>query len=515
MINQSKISKEDVLSEARSLLIKPSKNTKRKILIAVNFSVVFLSVLLVSSQLFLYGELPYPARDLVIYPLVFIFNLFSAIYNLRVIIKDIEGWKFWNKFTLWTSMVILMLMSLAAVHTNPNTATSFLFDTAFSVILIFIIATVLNRRIAVIWFIITLLNIYLAFSFRGSDFKFYLMTSDDVEEIEIKIQQNDQKAIQYLEKAQKEKIQPLPIGLFLSLWVMMALIAFLPAFFESGMIGKVLKAIPGVINNINIAAEEKNKLENENIRMGMELDVAKRIQTMVLPEKSEFDNCKDLNIAARMDTATEVGGDFYDILPQKDGSVIFGIGDVTDHGLQSGIVMLMTQSALRTAIDNSEISLSKALKQVNKLIFNNVQTRLKDKRNLTLSLLRYKENKITITGQHEFVILLKKDKTKAEKIETLDLGLYVGLLENIDEYISEKTIEFEKGDTLLLYTDGATEAENTEGQLFGLHRLIASFEKNRHNTAQEIIENITKEIYDFIKGKELLDDISIVVIKRV
>ena len=215
-----------------------------------------------------------------------------------------------------------------------------------------------------------------------------------------------------------------------------------------------------------------------------------------------------------METASEVGGDFYDILPQEDGSTIIGIGDVTDHGLQSGIVMLMTQSALRTSIDKSDISLKKALQQVNNLIYSNVQTRLNDNRNLTLALLKYKENKIQISGQHEYLILLRKENSKAEKINTLDLGFYVGMLKNIDKYIEEQTFDFNEGDIILLYTDGATEAENRQKEFYGIDRLIAALEKNRNTSSQEIVENIKKDIFNFINGREILDDISLVVIKR-
>jgi len=515
MIKNTKISKEDVLDQARSLLLKPSKNTKRKILLAVNLTVISLVILHISIQLIQFGKLPDPARDMIFYPLLFVINLFSFIYNIRIIIKEGEGSKFWNSFTAWSSIVILMIMSLATLHTNPNTATSILFDTSFSVIIIFIVGTVLNRKVAVVWFVIATLSLYFAYTNRGTDFTYYLMTKDQVQTLEQQLQQSNPEAVSWLEQAKKEKIEPLPISLFVRIWFILILLAFLPTYFEAGMIGKVLKAIPEVISNINIAAEQKNKLENENLRMGMELDVAKRIQTMVLPEKSEFANCKDLDIAARMDTATEVGGDYYDILPQKDGSTIFGIGDVTDHGLQSGIVMLMTQSALRTAIDQTNVSLTHALKQINNLIFSNVQTRLKDKRNLTLALLKYKDDKMQMAGQHEFFILLKKDEPKAEKIETLDLGIYIGLVNNIDEYVSEKTIDFVKGDILLLYTDGITEAENPEGVFYGLHNLMNCLEKNRHNTPQEIVDNISKDVYSFINGADLLDDLSLVVIKRI
>jgi serine phosphatase RsbU (regulator of sigma subunit) len=504
----------DILIQSTELLQKPSKNTKRKILISVNLIFILMTSVHLITQLVQFGKLPDPARDMVLYPMLLAINLISAIYNLYVILKEINGSGFWNTFTAWSTVIILMVLALATVHANPNTGTSILFDFALSIIIVFICGTVLNRNVAVVWLVISIISLYMAHYNRGADFQYQFLTKQETKDFNQKLQQKDPQAIARLDTLNKEKIAPLPLSLFFSIAVIYLLLAFFAVFFEGGMIGQILKVIPTVISNIHIASEQKNKLEKENMRMGMELDVAKRIQTMVLPHVDEFSKCKDLEVAARMDTATEVGGDFYDVLPQKDGSTYFGIGDVTDHGLQSGIVMLMTQSAFRTVLDGKNDKITNALTQINNVLFQNIQTRLSDKRNLTLSILKYADGKINITGQHETILHLKAQDSKVTEIKTLDLGMYVGLTEEFSGFVHEEIIDFKTGDILLLYTDGATEAENPQKEFYGSEKLKSALEKYRNFSCNEIINKITEEIYTFMENKNLLDDITFVAIKR-
>ena len=507
-------SKEDVLSQSRNLLLKPSKNTKRKILIAVNLSVVLIAIIHLVTQILQFGQLPDPARDLILYPLIIILNIFSGVYNLKIISRNTEGNRFLNLFTSWASIIVLQIVAIAIVHFNPNTANSFLFDFVLSGILIFICSTVLNKKVALIWFVIASISLYIAYENRGSDFTYHMLTQEEVQQFEENLAENDPEAVERYETLIEENKKPLPIKLYLSIWIVFLLLILLPSYFEGGMIGNILKVIPTVVHNINIATEERNKLEKENIRMGMELDVAKRIQTMVLPQKKEIEKSKELDIGATMITATEVGGDFYEILPQKDGSTLFCIGDVTDHGLYSGIVMLMTQSVVRATTDEQKPDLPATLNRINSVLYRNIQTRLANRRNLTLSLLQYKNGTFYITGQHEFILLLRKDSNTVEKIDTIDLGMYIGFIEDISGFVNETTLPFNPGDIMMLYTDGITETESPNKEFYGLDRLMETFKINRKLKARNIVENVIKDVGQFRGNKELLDDISLVVIKR-
>lgn len=91
------------------------------------------------------------------------------------------------------------------------------------------------------------------------------------------------------------------------------------------------------------------KLKSDNLRMGAELEVTRELQQKILPKPEELEQVSDLDIAGFMEPASEVGGDYYDVLQSNDRTLI-SIGDVTGHGLESGILMVMTQTAVRTLL---------------------------------------------------------------------------------------------------------------------------------------------------------------------
>ena len=505
----------DVLQEASMMLSEPSRNTKRRILVGFNYVFIFAIALHFVIQLVEFGNLPDPARDLVLYPIFIIINTISAIYNTRVL-WGVQPIQWMNRFTAWSTIIFSLILALLIVHQSINTATSLLIDFGLSVIMIFIVGTVIGRNAAIGWFIIASISLFVAYHNLGENFEYHLLTNQEVQEFKESLSQGDPEAIQRVELLTEERLKPIPAGLFVGVWFVYMVTLFVAVFYESNMISKVLSVIPAVIDKISIASREKNRLQNENMRMGLELDVARKIQMTLLPKVDEFDKIDHLEIAARMDPATEVGGDFYEILPQEDGSVILSIGDVTDHGLQSGLVMLMVQSTTRTILDtgNKDIKLSDAMNQINTVMYRNIRNRMEDLRNLTMCLARIDENHITICGQHENVLKYNNRSREVEVIPTDDLGIYVGLIEGIDEHVNEVQIDFFENDVLLLFTDGLTEAENIRGEFFGEDRLKSLFAQNNALKVNEIMEKIYNDIYEFTGSQEPQDDITLMIVRR-
>jgi hypothetical protein len=115
-----------------------------------------------------------------------------------------------------------------------------------------------------------------------------------------------------------------------------------------------------------------SQLEAENLRMGAELDIAKRLQQMILPKPEELRQIDGLEIVGYMQPADEVGGDYYDVLA-RNGVIHVGIGDVTGHGLESGVLMLMAQTAIRTLIEHGETDTKAFLTTLNRVILKNAQ----------------------------------------------------------------------------------------------------------------------------------------------
>lgn len=264
-----------------------------------------------------------------------------------------------------------------------------------------------------------------------------------------------------------------------------------------------------------IEMEEKNEVLQESLRnikrMGAELNVAQRLQQMVLPKEEEFDDIEGLDIAGFMEPADEVGGDYYDVL-HTDGVVTIGIGDVTGHGLESGILMLMTQTAVRTLQEIKERDPVRFLDTLNRTIFQNVQ-RMDSEKNLTLAILNYDAGKVSISGQHEETIIVREGG-QIERIDTMDLGLPIGMDDDIGDFIDHITVELQPGDGVVLYTDGIPEAFNLEKKQYGMERFCEVISTNWQYTAQEIKEVIIADVREFIGNQKVFDDITLVILKQ-
>lgn len=253
------------------------------------------------------------------------------------------------------------------------------------------------------------------------------------------------------------------------------------------------------------------KLKAENVRLVSELDVAKMIQKMVLPKPAELKEISYLDIAGYMEPADEVGGDYYDVLQQGDRLKI-SIGDVTGHGLESGVLMLMTQTVVRTLQKVNQTNPIEFLDLLNQTLYDNLQ-RMDCDKNLTLSIVDYHDGVMTLSGQHEELIVVRS-QGEVEIIDTIDLGFPIGLDGEIRQFIQQQDIHLKSGDVVVLYTDGITEAANIRHAQYGVQKLCSVVTKYRHQSAEEICEQVIKDVREFIGTQKVFDDITLVVIKQ-
>ncbi|MEM7018373.1 MAG: SpoIIE family protein phosphatase, partial [Pseudomonadota bacterium] len=258
-------------------------------------------------------------------------------------------------------------------------------------------------------------------------------------------------------------------------------------------------------------AEENLNLQGENMRMSAELDVTRQLQEMVLPTSAELSQIKHLDIACWMEPADEVGGDYYDVLQYHD-KVIIGVGDVTGHGLASGVLMLMVQTAIRTLAISNINSSNEFFRILNQTLYDNIERMGIDK-NLTLIVLDYQEQRLRISGQHEEVLLIRKDGA-VERIDTFDLGFIIGVERDINALINEQEIALQPGDGLFLYTDGITEAFNNAQQQYGLDRLCEVIEKNWAKSPKDIQQAVLHDFRQYIGERPIMDDFTFMVIKQ-
>jgi phosphoserine phosphatase RsbU/P len=290
---------------------------------------------------------------------------------------------------------------------------------------------------------------------------------------------------------------------------------------ERDELGQIVQSLDNLMQAFQQGLEQRDRARDENTRLGAELDVSRRIQQILLPSRAELDAIESLDIATHMEAAHEVGGDYYDIL-SHDGGVRIGIGDVTGHGLESGVVMLMIQSAVRTLLTSREQDMVRVMDVLNTTIYNNVQ-RMGCGKNLTLALLDYRHmtdpdrpgvsGHLRISGQHESVIIARRDG-RMEVVDTDDLGFPIGLVEEMAHFVAQIDVDLHPGDVVVLYTDGITEAADEHHRLYGDERFMEVIAAHRDESAEAIKDAIISDVKRHIGTQTLYDDLTLVILKQ-
>jgi sigma-B regulation protein RsbU (phosphoserine phosphatase) len=281
---------------------------------------------------------------------------------------------------------------------------------------------------------------------------------------------------------------------------------------ELGQVVHAFNRVAMALVGANREIQQLNdRLTQENLHMATELDITRRLQQMILPKQEELRQIEELDIAGFMQPAFHVGGDYYDVLTHE-GGVLLGIGDVTGHGLESGVLMIMVQTAVRTLLASKETDPVQFFTALNSAIYDNVR-RMDSDRNLTLALVSYCEGLLRVSGQHEEMIVVRTGGG-TERIDTIDLGFPIGLDKNISAFVNETEIRLEPGDGAVLYTDGITEAENSGGRLYGIERLCAVLSREWGRSAGEIREAVIADVRSHIGEHTVYDDITLLVLVR-
>jgi sigma-B regulation protein RsbU (phosphoserine phosphatase) len=173
----------------------------------------------------------------------------------------------------------------------------------------------------------------------------------------------------------------------------------------------------------------------------------------------------------------------------------------------------MVQSVAQTLFAAGSYTPIRFLAVLNKVLCVNI-ARIKTDRTLTLCFADFTPGYVTLSGQHEEVIVLRGNGT-LERIDTTNLGFPVGLEADIMPFLDTALVRFEPGDTLVMYTDGITEAESDAGhELFGIDRLCESIRARHGQTATEMKEGIIADLFGFIGTQRVHDDITLLVVRH-
>lgn len=243
----------------------------------------------------------------------------------------------------------------------------------------------------------------------------------------------------------------------------------------------------------------------ERSRLEQELDVAREIQASLIPSGSP--NIPGCDVASFWRAARQVSGDFYDFLPLDDGRWGIVIADVSDKGVPAALFMALSRTILRT-IGFNRHDPARTLMRANHIINIDAQNDLF----VTVFYAIYDPATARLTfanGGHNPPILLRGN---GEVSLLTANGMALGILPDVD--IDSRKINILPGDTLVLYTDGVTEAVNEDYDEFGLRRLSMVVREHSGEKSGDIVTAVTEAIQDHAGGTPQFDDITLIVMKH-
>ena len=243
-------------------------------------------------------------------------------------------------------------------------------------------------------------------------------------------------------------------------------------------------------------------------RVTKELELAGRIQRELLP--SHIPKIGGIQIAAGLIPAEEIGGDCFDFIPLDKDRILIYVGDVTGHGVPSGLVVAIANAVVYS------FARCETVKDI--LVSANHILRQKTSPNMFLTMImakwdNSKERLSYVSAGHERMLFYSLDEKKVHMAP--GGGMALGMLPDISTLLEEREVQMKSGDVLVLYSDGITEAQNDKKEPFGMERLKRILRECGSLPSAEAVKNaVLSELKEFIGGTKQIDDVTIVVVRR-
>jgi sigma-B regulation protein RsbU (phosphoserine phosphatase) len=234
--------------------------------------------------------------------------------------------------------------------------------------------------------------------------------------------------------------------------------------------------------------------------INQELETARKIQSSVLPEA--LPRIDGLDLAVRYVPLSAVAGDFYDYLDNDRGLSLL-VADVSGHGIPAALITSMVKIAYSAQSERIEHP-STVLSEVNRILCGKIRGQF-----VTGACLFFDADGSKVSyasaGHPPLVLVKSSGEASERKLESVLMGFFAQA-----EY-QEMDVELEKGDKLVLYTDGLTEAMNTRGDFFGVERLLAFFEEHASDSAEALAAEILDHVQSW-SGKPFDDDVTLLIV---
>lgn len=241
-------------------------------------------------------------------------------------------------------------------------------------------------------------------------------------------------------------------------------------------------------------------------RVAKELEVAAHIQSQLLPTK--LPEISGLDLAAAVIPAVEIGGDCYDFIRVDKETHLIYISDVTGHGVPSGIVASIANALIYSYAHSP--NLSELLIHTNRVLKEKTVSNMF----MTMLMLRYAHGELDYVsaGHPEMLHYIASEK---KVIMEKGGGIALGMVMDISNRLSESSVQFNRGDCVVLYSDGIPEAGGEHGEQYGMQRFKRALSEHGELSSAEAIKNaLIADVKQFMGSETQLDDITIVVMKK-
>ena len=273
-----------------------------------------------------------------------------------------------------------------------------------------------------------------------------------------------------------------------------------------------VQLLAGIANQTALAVEsvQLESARDVRARLDQELEIARGIQSALIPER--VPDVPGFEIAALWTPALQVAGDFYDFLPLVDGRWGITVADVADKGVPAALYMTLARTIIRS------IGLGRAtrrtphqvLERANEIIVADARTDMfVTAFYAVLDPAAY--NLCYASAGHCPPLILRAGDCSVEWLR--GRGLPLGVLPVVD--LEERELTLQSGDIVVFYTDGVTEAMDAGGELFGTERLARAVCDAQHKNADGVKQAVVAAVNSFGGGVEQVDDLTLVVLRRV
>ena len=251
-------------------------------------------------------------------------------------------------------------------------------------------------------------------------------------------------------------------------------------------------------------------MANEKKRLDHDLEIARDIQRILLPAEAPTINgfqISGINVPAR-----QVSGDYFDYIRVDEGRLGVAIADVSGKGVPASLIMAICRSVLRAEAAGNP-SPADVLRKVNRQLYPDIKEDMFI--SMAYLILDHERDGVTLArGGHDAPLLYKRQLQNVTPIKSPGMVLGIDSGNVFDRLTADFAVPLERDDCLVLYTDGVTEALNTEGDEFGLERTIEAVRASVTDGAQAIVKRVIDDVRNFTGSNPQNDDITLIAIRK-